>query len=540
MTGDLLGGAGGLAGDGGAGPGAFGPPPGPPAPPPAPPPGPPAPPPVDPLRAVAVALLNLSGLGLGYALIRRWFAMAACWTATGVLLAAALPADPDGVPGGLLIACLVFLGLAALHGAVRGLRTPLAWPPRSPVAIALGLVLLAGPAGGAMLYDGARDEAVEQMLLDRLDQADRLVQAARGKPFGTAEPDYREALAAYRDLSDGHPDSRAAGKVPNRLSTYYKAVAGPFGAGRYCEAIAPLKYLRTLPGPMGGKRPGSLRTWPDDRLATSLYECGMDDLASGASAAGGGRLGELLTTFPGSSQAAKVEPAVSDAIDRAAKAARGKEPCPAVDRLHTLSAQAAALPGEKAGVAAALKKDAGKAGKGVQSGTYACGVDQYQDGDFDAARKTMSGFIGTYKKDRNRPRAQKIVIAAEIAAELPAAGKRLPTTASGGGISITVSNDSPGPVEVLYTGPVTGRFTLNACSGCTTYSSTATGRSSACNDSGRNYPRRTISLPAGTTYFLHKHRGSTTTIPATDTVKLRPGYIYTECAYAVEGFGLGY
>jgi hypothetical protein len=77
---------------------------------------PPAPPvplgPADPLRAVAVGLLNLTGLGLGYALLRRWLAMAVCWIATAVLLLVALPADPDGVSGGVLAAYVVFMGRA--------------------------------------------------------------------------------------------------------------------------------------------------------------------------------------------------------------------------------------------------------------------------------------------------------------------------------------------------------------------------------------------------------------------------------------------
>ncbi|MET8861301.1 hypothetical protein [Streptomyces sp. NPDC004579] len=55
----------------------------------APPPG-----PAHPWRAVAVALLNLSGLGLGYAVVRRWALMAVCWVATGILLLVALTAYP--------------------------------------------------------------------------------------------------------------------------------------------------------------------------------------------------------------------------------------------------------------------------------------------------------------------------------------------------------------------------------------------------------------------------------------------------------------
>lgn len=189
---------------------------------------------------------------------------------------------------------------------------------------------------------------------------------------------------------------------------------------------------------------------------------------------------------------------------------------------------------------AAPEKDAGNAGRDVQTGTNACRTDQHKDGDFDAARKTMSGFTGTYDKDKNRPHAQKTATAAETAAELPPAGRHPPTTAPAGGISITVTNDSPDPVEVLDTDPVTGRLTLNASSICTTYSSTVTEQSSACKDNSKNHPKSTISLPATTTYFLHKHQGSTTPIPATDTAKLRPGYTYTEYAYTVKTLGPGY
>jgi len=504
------------------------------------PPPPPAPPPApaDPLRALAVALLNLSGLGLGYALIRRWVAMAACWAMTGALLLAVLPADPDGVPGGLLAAYLVLLGFTAVHGAFRGLRSPLVWPPRSPVAVLLGLVLLAAPAGGAALYADAREEAVQQMLLDRLDRADRLVRAAGSEPFGTAEPDYRKALAVYRDLRRDHPDSRAAERVPDRMDTYYRTIGAPYERKDYCGAIAPLTYLRTVPRTLGEKDLGPLAAWPDDRLATSLYECGAEELGAGNDAAWG-RFGELLTTFPESPQAGKVQPVVDSTIDKAAKGLKG-DPCSAVERLRSLGGSVADLPGEEAGLAESLGRSAERADKKARSGVYACGVDQYEDGRFDAAITTLNEFLDTHKSDRNRARAQKIVIAAEIAQEIPAAGERLPTTASGGGIPVTVMNDSPERIRILYTGPVTGSFTLEACGGCSTYSSSATARIGACKDSGKRYPQRTIHLPAGTTYFLHKPTGGSSASPATDTAELSHGYLYTECAYITKDFGLGY
>ncbi|MFJ7996332.1 hypothetical protein ACIQ7D_04045 [Streptomyces sp. NPDC096310] len=529
------GGTGGFGGAGGYGEADGFPVPPPPSMPPAVPQG-----PADPLRAVAVALLNLSGLGLGYALVRRWFATAVCWAATGALLFVALPADPDGVSGGVLTAYLLFLALAAVHGAARGLRTPLAWPSRAPVALVLALALLAAPLGGVALYDRAREEAAQKLLLDRLAKADQLVESARIEPFATAEPALTEALATYRDLQTDHPDSRAAKRVPSRLAAYYETVGAPYGEKDYCGAIEPLKYLRTVPDTVDRKRLGPLVTWPDERLATSLYECGVGGLGKDAAVAqDGGNLAELLTVFPESGQAARVEPAIRTTIETTAKGLKGTGPCAVTDKLRTLRAQAAALPGQRAGVAGALTEDTGRADAHIRSGTYACGVQHYRDGDFDTALTTMNDFLTANKKDKNRARAQKIAIAAEIAQDEPAAGKRLPTTASGGSISVTIKNDSPDEVEVLYTGPVTGSVTLKGCGSCSRYSTAATASLTACKG-GRNYPQKTISLPVGTTYFLHKSKSSTATSSGADTAKLQPGYIYTECAYVVEGFGTGF
>jgi outer membrane protein assembly factor BamD (BamD/ComL family) len=489
--------------------------------------------PPDWLRALAVGLLNLSGLGLGYALLRRWFALVVCLTATGILLVIALPADPDGVPGGAVVAYAVFLVLAALHGAARGLRRPLLWPPRSPLALVLGLVLLAAPAGGVVFYDSARDEATQQMLLDRLAAADRLVATAKTMSFDEGESDYRAALTAYRDLNDNHAGSRAAERVPDRLKAYYTAIAAPYDTQQYCEAITPLRYLRTVPDNFDDKALGSLVTWPDDRLATSFYECGADELATDASAAKGDYLAELLSAFPRSAQAKKVEPLIRSAIDSAAKALKGSDPCGATDRLGALGIRADSLGGSAAGVADSLASDTSRADSYVESGTYTCGLHEYKSGDFEDALSTMNDFITTYPNNKNRPLAGKIAIAAEVAEEIPAAGKKVPTTDSGGSITVTVLNDSPDEVEVLYTGPVTGKFTLAACGSCSSYSSDSSATLSACSSS-TNYPQKTLSLPAGTTYFLRKSASGSGDTPGTHTAKLEYGYIYTECAYVVD------
>ncbi|MFD8073270.1 hypothetical protein ACFV3E_11520 [Streptomyces sp. NPDC059718] len=497
---------------------------------------PPAPP--DGLRAAAVGLLNLSGLGLGYALTRRWVLMVVCWFATGLLLLVALPADPDGVPMGLVVVYLVLLLAAAVHGAVVGLRTRLVWPAAAPLAIALGLVLLAVPVSGVVLYDMARDEANEQALLDRLDQADRLVRAGGSRPFDTAQSDYRKALREYRDIRSGHPGSRAAGRVPHRLKTYYTTVGAAYEQQDYCAAIPALTYLRTVPDTVDKQTLGALAQWPDDRLAASLYECGAQRLGE-EDAGWTENFGDLLGTFPDSEQAAKVAPAVDSAVDKAAKDVSGSDPCPAVDRLRTLGTQAGGLNAGAGDVGDAVAASAARAGRSAHSGVYACGVDQYRDGDFGEARETMNTFVADNKSAKNRALAKKFAIAAEVADEIPAAGKRLPTLASGGSISVTIKNDSPNPITVLYTGPVTGSLTLKACRSCTSYSLLTPTLSGfkPCQDSGTNYPQRTIRLPVGTTYFLHKSTSSDGSSPASDKATLKPGYIYTECAYTTKSFG---
>ncbi|MFG1806784.1 MerC domain-containing protein [Streptomyces sp. NPDC049040] len=495
--------------------------------------------PADPLRAVAVGVLNLSGLGIGYLLTRRWIGLAVALIGTAFFLVAALPADPDGVSGGVLVTYVVFLLLTAVHGALRGLRTRLSFPPQTPLALLLGLVLLAVPAGAVVYYDGAKDDATQAMLLDRLDKADQLVATAKAKPFLSAKSEYDSALGSYNDLDSKHAGSKAAKKVPDRLQTFYTAVGAPYDQKKYCDAIEPLKYLRTVPQHIGDKALGPLAGWPDDRLATSLYECGMTELTSPApdSASDGGKLGELLTTFPKSAQAGKVEPAIKANIDATAKGLGGKDPCGTTDKLRTLGEDAAALPGEKAGITDALSADSRRVDGYVETGTYNCGLSQYRGGSFDEALTTMNGFTKKYPHNTHRPLALKIAIAAEIATKVPAAGKKVPSMGSGGSISVTFTNDSPDAVEILYTGPVTGSFTLKGCSGCSRYSSDSLAQSLACKGSGKHYAKRTLHLPTGTSYIMQKPiDDADSATPIADTHQFRSGYIYTECAYVLESY----
>ncbi|MFI5551087.1 hypothetical protein [Streptomyces sp. NPDC051738] len=492
--------------------------------------------PADPWRSAAAGLFNLSGLGLGYVFLEHWWQAALCWIATGFLLVAALPADPDGVPVGVVWAYVLVLVPAAVHGAwlARRARLTLRW--RSTVAAALGLVLLAVPAGGAVGYDAAQDEAYQQMLLDRLARTDRLVTAASQRDgFAEGKGDYDRALKAYRALGDDHPGSRAAHRIPDRLGRFYDTVAAPYREKEYCEALQPLRYLWKLPDTMGTERLGSLADWPEEPLATSLYECGITNLGSNARTeadANGGALADLLRTFPDSPQAAKVEPAVSAEIAKRSKALKGDDPCPADEELQAISQTMVDLPAGSPGDG--LRTDAVNA---VESGAYACGVDQFKDDKFGAAAETLNDFADEYEDNKNAKRARQIAIAAEIADELPEAGRKLPPSRGPGGskMPMEISNDAPKAVEFLYTGPVTGSIYLPACADCTEYSSKSNAESAACSNSGTDYPTTYLNLPAGNYQTLIKYAdedaGDVTN--EADAMSIDPGYTYTNCLYVV-------
>ncbi|WP_406013258.1 hypothetical protein [Streptomyces sp. NBC_00984] len=498
------------------------------------------PPPGGGLRSLAVALLNLSGFGLGYALMRCWVRVALCWVATGALLWAVLPADPDGAAGGVVVAYLVALVLAAVDGARLALRRAVGGSWRPVVAAGAGLVLLAVPAGGVLAYGSAQDEAVEQLLLDRLDRGDRSVEAASGKSFAAARGDYRAALDIYRGLGEKHAGSRAGKLVPQRLDAYYKAVSAPYRQKKHCEAIEPLTYLRTVPRSIDPKLLGDLAGYTDRPLATSLYECGVSKLgAVPTSVRESGELGELLRTFPESAQAKQVAPAVSRKISEQNRAVHGSDPCSARDTLRRLRTTALSMP-DKSVSALAPKADGG-----IRNGEYACGVAQFEAKRFNEAKLTLTEFAASYKKDKRGARARDIAIAAEIADTRAAAGKHLPPSGRPGGarMQLVISNDAPDGVEILYTGPVTGKTGIKGCGSCETHSG-LTASLSACKAKGKSYPQVTLWLPAGEYHFLYKHRGdSSRTVVSSyaDGSKIQPGYRYTGCTYVTSSpsFGVG-
>ncbi|MFC9338427.1 hypothetical protein ACFTY9_10040 [Streptomyces sp. NPDC057021] len=492
-------------------------------------------------QAALIGLLNLSCLGLGYVLLRNWIGAALCWIATAALLFLALPADVDGVPAGLLVGYGVFLLAVAADGARRGLRAtlPIGASFRR-LALPLALVLLAVPAGGSLAYGAARDEAKEQALLDRLAAADELVKSADGLGFATAEPTFRKALGEYAKLAEEHAGSRAGKLVPARLDTYFATISKPYADKVYCDAIPRLTYLRGLPATVDKDLLGTRPAKTDEPLAHSLYECGAAGIGNATYEPDPGKsFGELLKTFPKSSYAPKVAPAFEASIrTRTDDLAGGGTPCATTKELHTISASLDGMTDPS------VEGAADQADAAVQKGDFACGTYQFKNKDFKAALDTMTAYAKDYPSSPQAAHARSIAIAAEIAEEEPAAGGKLPPADAPGGtrMVMVVSNDGPGEVELLYTGPLTGKVTLNACGTCTKYPSpifAGSKKIKACTGPSSKYPKATLLLPAGDYHFLQK-RVSTGTSTAGDTksskAKIEPGYSYTNCLYVTSGF----
>ncbi|MFF8408253.1 hypothetical protein [Streptomyces omiyaensis] len=515
-------------------------------PPPAGPPGPPGPAPggeARPLQAVLVALLNLSCLGLGYVALRHWVSAALCWAATAGLLLAALPADADGVPTGLLVGYGAFLLAVAADGARRGLRARISFGATvRRLALPLAVVLLAAPVGGAVAYAGAhadaREEARQQALLARLAAADALVAAHEGQAYESSREDYRKALEEYEDLGTAHAASRAGKLVPARLDAYYKAVAAPYASKSYCEALAPLKHLHTLPSLVDEALLGDRPAGVEEPLAHSLYECGAAALGRSTAPTAESNLGELATSFPRSPYTEKAGTAVGDAVRTrvGSLGAAGGDHCTTTEQLRALRSTAGAL------TTLRLEATRAEADRGVRRGVFACGTQQFGNEQFAKAVETMNGYVKDYPDGEQAAHARSIAIAAQIAEEEPEAGKRLPAASAPGGARMTmvISNDAPDAVELLYTGPVTGKITLKACGGCSTYQRGETLRAGfkPCSGASSKYPKVTIELPAGTYHMLQKRAGSgfsTAGDTKTSKAKIEPGYDYTNCLYVTSG-----
>ncbi|RKN47037.1 hypothetical protein [Streptomyces hoynatensis] len=481
--------------------------------------------PRDPITAATAALGNLTGLGAGYLFLRRWPRAALAWLVTAAFLFAVLPVTAEGVAGGWVAAYL--LCLAALAADAWRLARPPA-PRRPGVWVpAAAVVAVAALAAGSVVWCGdAQERALERDLRQELAAADAQVAAVRSDPFDQARDGYDSALATYLGVRAHHPSTDAAAEVPARIDALYEAATAPRGGQDGCAGLEPLRYLADLPEDWDDAEAERLAERAVAELPEPLHACGMQHLDTDPVAAAE-PFTELLSEHGDSEYATGLAEELGARQGQAVGALEGDTACEALDEIRGLAGLFGRLPG------ADFSRLAEEGAAAEPDGLYECGVSRFLAGAFEDARSTLEELIQDHPEDGRVDRARDIVIAARIAAEVPAAGEELPPESGGGGATVRVEvyNDSPYELEVLYTGPRTGRDTVEPCGDCSVYPA-GTGEDEFC-PRGTDYPHTVLNLPAGE-YQLLFGTADEEIRPNGASDSFDSAYIYTYCNYVTE------
>jgi hypothetical protein len=105
---------------------------------------------------VGAALLNLGGLGVGFAYLRRWVAASACLATTGGLVALAFLTDAADLPLLWVVLAVLWSALAVGAAAVLGRRHPRPASAAGRVLpVAAGVLLVAAMVAGFVAYRSA-------------------------------------------------------------------------------------------------------------------------------------------------------------------------------------------------------------------------------------------------------------------------------------------------------------------------------------------------------------------------------------------------
>lgn len=224
-------------------------------------------------------------------------------------------------------------------------------------------------------------------------------------------------------------------------------------------------------------------------------------------------------------------------MKKAQKGVGGSGSCAAVEELRQLDTRIGDLKTAAGDPDGKLASAASRAGRSGDDGAYDCGVQEYKSGDFSNAQQTMDKFVAGHPHHKNRARAQKIAIAAEVAQTIPAVNEAAHHRQRRQHLRHGEERQPGRRDRPLHR---SGHRQLHP-EGLRRLPVVPARRHADVHLQAlrrwQDYPQRTLQLPVGTTYFVHKPNGGQVTTAGSDTAKLRPGYIYTECAYTTQGFG---
>ncbi|MFJ3406667.1 hypothetical protein [Promicromonospora sp. NPDC090134] len=434
-------------------------------------------------RPLTAALLNLSGLGLGYLHLRAWVRLAVALAATAGLAWVALPIGRDPIAVWWAVGYVGALALFALDAALlarrrarRAARRRTVWSPRTAGRVAWAtLAVVPLLAAG---YVVTQHEVLEQYLAYDLDQAQESLEGA-GSVFGPFRDEYDAAYATYVRTADEHPGTRAADRVPGLVDDLYAQAKGKDA----CNALTVVRHFAE-PG-----TPGPLQGVAEADVPGALHDCGIRSAGLGQFPTAKKYLTELLVDHPVSDPAAALPGDLKTWRDGLLKDLAGKDGCD--DTVH-VTGSTGFLAGFDSGKVSAL---ADEARKQVPAGLLRCGVQQLERRQYAASAQNLAGLLESYPRAKEAQYAERVQIAAGIALVDPKAGVKVPARDEPEGtITLTVYNYSPDEFEMVYTGPATGVVEIEACDDC---EYVPEGDDPECSAYSLTHPSTTVTIPKG-------------------------------------------
>ncbi|MGP3969867.1 hypothetical protein [Streptomyces sp. 6N223] len=375
--------------------------------------------------------------------------------------------------------------------------------------------------GGHPPWGGGEDRLIGL----RLAAADALADRA-GDTGWSESGGYLDVFGAYFAVREDYPGSAGADAVPGRVEEVYEAVTAPLDEGLDCQAITDLRHLTRLPSSFDEPEARDLADRAEGSLTRALFGCGQARVEGDRDCSAAETFEEVLEVEGAPARTvARAENALAQAWFGCGQANQDSgEHCMAV-RLFNRVLRTDDAPAETVRQADSALPDT----------RYRCGIEHYEDRDFYEATVQFQAIEEDYPGTAVAGRAADMLVITEIARanydygdsdgeeyvpEPPGTGGP-----PGGPATMVFLNDSPTSMDVLYTGPETGRATVDACAGCPSDASSS--EHSACYTSDR--PSATLTVPPGEYIVMIDYGGN----PYTFTTELEPGDYDEDCYYVI-------
>jgi tetratricopeptide (TPR) repeat protein len=503
---------------------------------------------------VAVALLNLTGLSLGYWYAGRRLRAALYLAITAGLLATGFATDAANRPWLWRAIAVVWVGWMALDGWLLARRHPgSATASRmrpglvataAVLAVVAGYVLY-GVAGDRAFASGQAAQAAGDCAtaVGRYDQVtgpyeltlSRNVPAAaqhRGYCYAfqlaVAEHDsgrFKAATVRYHEYLANTPANPLDAFVHANLQRTYLEWGGWARArSDYPTAITAYRDLLKEYGNTEiavQARTELAQTYLDEAMAfrSKFNPQGGDSAVTDVRHAMENYL-IVQQEFSNTGQAATVPQAIAGTFTEAVRPFTNGMFCESLPVLEYFID----LPSTSiANVIGLAHEDRAKA-------LYECGVSHYNAEAFGDAEVAFNKFVSAYPNHALAASVQSALIATAIAQEGPSAIPALPPPLGGnspGNISVTFYNDSASETEVLISGRTAHRFVLPACATCPDHYAN---EADAC-PTLVGKPSQRLRLLAGDYQILTRSTTGTDFRPYLDKISLSSNYGYRYCTF---------